>query len=74
MSLSAIDGDSQCTAAPRRIPDWVISREEIHELYSARHGTTPDLIYARGVPDSPHPDLTSFNRKACTIIVIEIGF
>jgi hypothetical protein len=28
-SLSAIDGDSLCTAAPRRIPDWVLSREEI---------------------------------------------
>ena len=31
-SLSAVDGDSKCTAAPRRIPDWVISRDEIQEL------------------------------------------
>ena len=72
--LSAIDGGSQCTAAPRRIPDWVLSREEIQELYSAGHGTASDLIYAKGVSDSPHPDHTSFHKKACTLIVIEIGF
>jgi hypothetical protein len=54
------------------MPDWVLSREEIQELYSAGHGTAPDLIYARGVPDSPHPDRTSVNKKACTLIIKEI--
>jgi hypothetical protein len=34
----------------------------------------PDLIYASGVPDSPSPDPTSFNKKLCTLIVVEIGF
>jgi hypothetical protein len=55
-TLSAVDGDTQCTEAPRRIPEWVSSREEIKELYSARNGTALDLIYARGGPDFPHPD------------------
>ncbi len=43
-------------------------------LFAAGHGTAPDLIYARGVPDSPSPDPTSFDRKQCTLIIIEIGF
>jgi hypothetical protein len=38
---------------------------------SSFHGS--DLIYARGVPDSPSPDPTSFNNKLCTIIIVEIG-
>ena len=72
--LFAAAGDTQCTEAPRRIPEWVLSRGEILELYSAGHGTVPSLIYARGVPDSPQPDPSSFNKKFCTLIVIEIGF
>ena len=43
-------------------------------LFAAGHGTAPDLIYARGVPDSPSPDPTTFDRKQCTLIIIEIGF
>ena len=74
VTLSAAYGDIHGTEAPRRIPEWVISREEIQELYSAGNGTAPDLIYARGVPDSPHPDQASFNKKTCTLIIIQIGF
>jgi hypothetical protein len=33
-----------------------------------------DLIYARGVPDSPSLDPTSFNKTDCTPIHVEIGF
>jgi len=73
-TLSAVDGDTQCPASPRRIPDWVVSRKEIQELYFAGHGTAPDLIYAKGVPDSPHPDHASFDKKAYTLVIIEIGF
>ena len=73
-SLPAVDGDSHFTAAPGRLLDWVHSTEETQELYSAGHRTTPDLIYARGVLDSPHSDPTSFNKKLCTLIVVEIGF
>ena len=43
-------------------------------LFEAGHGTAPDLIYARGVPDSPDPDPNAFDRKQCSLIVIEIGF
>jgi hypothetical protein len=43
-------------------------------LHREGHGTAPDLIYARGVPDSPKPDPATFDRKNCNLIVIEIGF
>ena len=49
--LSAADGDDECTAAPRRIPDWVLPHGETHMLFDVGHGTAQDLIYARGVPD-----------------------
>ncbi len=41
---------------------------------SARAGAAPDIIYARGVPAEPSPDIDSFNRKDCSLIVFEIGF
>jgi len=72
--LSAAAGDAECTASPSRIPDWVISHEETQMMFEAGHGTAPDLIYARGVPDTPSPDPTSFDRKQCTLIIVEIGF
>ena len=37
-------------------------------------GVTPDLIYARGVPNVPNPDPSSFNKAACTLLLIEVGF
>jgi hypothetical protein len=43
-------------------------------LFQAGHGTTPDVIYARGVPDTPFPDPTSFGRRHCILIIVEIGF
>jgi hypothetical protein len=42
-------------------------------FFEAGHGTAPDLIYARGVLDSPSHDPTSFGMKQRTLIVIEIG-
>ena len=71
--LSAADGDAECTTAPRRIPTSVLSLDETHELFSAGHGTAPALIYARGVPDSPSSDPTSFNNTQCILILVEIG-
>ncbi len=41
---------------------------------AAGHGTSPNLIYARGIPETPSPDSTSFDRKECTLIIFEIGF
>jgi hypothetical protein len=43
-------------------------------FFEARHGTTPDLIYARGVPNTPSPYPTSIDKKKCTLIIVEIGF
>jgi hypothetical protein len=53
---------------------WVLPTEQNRELFSAGHGTAPYLIYARGVPDSPSLDPSSFNKKQCTFTIIEIGF
>ena len=58
--LSASIGDEECITAPRRLPDWILPQEITQMLFAAGHGTAPDLIYARGVPDSPSPDPTSF--------------
>jgi len=43
-------------------------------LFREEHGTAPDLIYARGVPDTLAPDPTTFDRKQCIIIIVEVGF
>jgi hypothetical protein len=61
--LSSNDGDAECTAAPRRIPDWVFPPEETQELFQAGYGIDSDLVYPRGVPDSLSSDSTSFVRK-----------
>ena len=37
-------------------------------------GVAPDIIYARGVPADPSPEINSFNRKDCSLILFEIGF
>jgi hypothetical protein len=42
-------------------------------MYEAGHGTAPDHIYARGVPKTPSPDPTSFDKKLCTLIIVEIA-
>ncbi len=42
-------------------------------LFEAGHGTALDLVYARGVPDTPSPDPTAFDKKQCTLIIVEIG-
>ncbi len=38
-----------------RIPPRVLPPEETQALFEAGHDTTPDLIYAIGVPDTPDP-------------------
>jgi hypothetical protein len=72
--LSVATGDADCTESPSRIPDWVLPHEDTHMLFEAGHGTILDLIYARGVPDTPSPDPASFDIKQCTLIIVEIGF
>ncbi len=58
---------------PTRILDWILSREESQILFEAGHGTAPYFIYARGVIDTPSPDPTYFDRKQCTLIIVDIG-
>jgi hypothetical protein len=48
--------------------------KEIQALFEGGHGTAPDLIYERGVPDTIDPGQTNFDKTTCTLIVIEIGF
>jgi hypothetical protein len=70
--LSTADGDEECIAPPRRIPLWILPPEETQGLIQAGHGTATDLIYARGVSNSPSQDSTSFDKKHCTLILVEI--
>ncbi len=34
----------------------------------------PDIVYARGMPADPPPDIDAFNKKDCSIILMEVGF
>ena len=67
-------GDSECTEALNRIPDWILPHEIQEAMFRAGHGTAPDLIYAKGVPDTPTPDPSTSDRKQCILIIIEVGF
>ena len=49
---NASDYDAECTAAPIRIPPWVLLAEEIQALFEGGHGISPELVYSRGVPDA----------------------
>jgi hypothetical protein len=63
MGLSALDYDVECTAAPNRIPPWVLPPEEAQALFEAGHGTAPDLIYARGILDTPLPGQSTTDKE-----------
>ncbi len=67
-------GDTECTEAPTRIPEWILPIETQDALFAAGHGTAPDLIYVRGAQDTPEPDPTRFDRRACNLIVNEVFF
>ncbi len=59
---------------PRRIPNRILPIDEKRDLFSQGHGTMPGLVYARGVSNAPSPDPTTFEKKNCTFILLEIGF
>ena len=67
---AAAIGDAQCTTLPSRIQHWVIPAEETQAIFATRQGTPPNLIYARGVPNTPSPDTTSFHRKQYPVLVV----
>jgi hypothetical protein len=73
MSLITSDYDAECTAAPNRISPWVLPPEEAQALFEVGHGTAPDLICARGIPDTPHPGQSTPDKKLCTLILLEVG-
>jgi hypothetical protein len=60
--------------APSYLPDWVLPHTTSNFLRQHNHGVAPDLVYARGVPNSSSPDPTSFNKSSCSLLLIEIGF
>jgi hypothetical protein len=66
--------DEEGTKAPRYIPAWVLPQEDLDSLRAAGAGVAPDIIYARGVPADPTPEIDSFNRKDCSLLLFEIGF
>jgi len=61
-------------AEPSQITLWVLTAEETQALFEGGHGKAPDLVYAGGVPDTPDPGLTNFDKSSCTLILLEIGF
>ena len=72
--LTASEYDAECTAAPSRIPPWVLLVEETQAIFEGGHDTAPDLICAKGGPATPDPGLTNFDKKLCSLILIEVGF
>ena len=48
--------------------------EEAQSFFEAGHGTAPDFIYARGIPDTPHSDQATTDKKLYTLILLEVGF
>ena len=66
---SASNYDAECTTAPSRIPPRVLLAEETQALFEGGHGTTPDLIYAKRVPDTPDPGQTNFDKNSCILIL-----
>jgi hypothetical protein len=52
----------------------VIPPDETKKIFEDGHGTTPDLVYAGGMPAPPDPDLKNFNKMLCTLIPAEVAF
>jgi len=48
--------------------------EETQAVFEGGHGTAPDLIYAGGISDTTDHGQTNFDKRLCTLILIEIGF
>jgi hypothetical protein len=66
--------DTETTSAPSYIPSWVLPTKQLDSLRQRGLGVTPDLIYARGVPNVANPDPSSFDKASCTLLLIEVGF
>jgi hypothetical protein len=73
-SHALASSDSEAVSAPSYIPPWVLSSTQIDNLRRQGQGVTPDLVYARGVPNVPNPDPSSFDKATCSLLLIEVGF
>ena len=51
----------------------VLPQEDLDSLMAAGAGVAPDIIYARRVPADPFPQIGSFYRKGCSLILFEIS-
>ncbi len=58
----AVIHDEEGKKAPRYIPTWVLPQEGLDSLMAAGARAALDIIYARGVPADPLPDIDSFNH------------
>jgi hypothetical protein len=71
-NLTSSDYDVECKAAPSQIPSCIIPQEETLARCEECNGTAPDIIYARGVPDTTHPVITNVDKKLCNLNFTEI--
>ncbi len=66
------------TKKARRLPGtfrhgYYVPQEDPDNLMACGAGAAPDIIYARGVPADPSPEIDSFNSSGCSLILFEIG-
>jgi hypothetical protein len=59
---------------PKYLPDWLLSADASDRLRAAKCGVTPDLVFGMGVPDVFDPSAAVFDKKRCTLVLIEVGF
>ncbi len=69
-----MDRALECTRAPHRIPHWILPEDLAQDLFINGHGVAPDLVYTRGVPDTPDRDTAAFDRKQCALILVDPTF
>ncbi len=70
---SATIHDEEGAVAPRYIPAWALPQQDLDSLMSIGAEAANDIVYAQGVPADPNPDINAFNRKDCSLILIEVG-
>ena len=74
MDLSASEGDEECKEVPTRISPWLLPPDEAKNLFKDGYGTSPHLVYARGMTSTPDPVLNNVNKMRCTLILAELCF
>jgi hypothetical protein len=65
--------DEEGAMTPRYIPAWALPQENLDNLMVVGAGAAPGIVYARGMPADPPPDIDAFNMMDCFIILIEVS-